>query len=77
MRRSDEVAINDDRRILQRIADALDITPGDTVIEIGPGRGSLTAFLEPCASRLLLIEYDRALAARPDSLSPRLGTPLR
>src|SRR5262249_52556528 len=35
----------------------------ETVIEIGPGRGSLTEVLVPRARRLVLIEYDRALAA--------------
>ena len=34
------------------------------MIEIGPGRGSLTELLVQRASRLVLIEYDRALAAR-------------
>jgi 16S rRNA (adenine1518-N6/adenine1519-N6)-dimethyltransferase len=53
-----------DRRILQRIVDALDLTGNETVIEIGPGRGSLTDVLLPHAKRLVLIEYDRALAAR-------------
>jgi 16S rRNA (adenine1518-N6/adenine1519-N6)-dimethyltransferase len=52
-----------DRRILQRIVDALDLTGRETVVEIGPGRGSLTELLRPRAGRLILIEYDRALAA--------------
>ena len=52
-----------DRRILQRIVDALELTGGETVIEIGPGRGSLTEVLLPAARRLILVEYDRALAA--------------
>ena len=52
-----------DRGILQRIVDALELRGDETVIEIGPGRGSLTALLAPCAKRLILIEYDRALAA--------------
>lgn len=52
----------DDQRILERIAGALTLTPDDTVVEIGPGRGSLTAFLAGRARRLVLIEYDRALA---------------
>jgi 16S rRNA (adenine1518-N6/adenine1519-N6)-dimethyltransferase len=52
-----------DRRILERIADALELTGTETVIEIGPGRGSLSAILAPRAQRLVLIEYDRALAA--------------
>jgi len=53
-----------DRRILQRIVDALELTGNETVIEIGPGRGSLTELLLPAARRLILIEYDRALAAK-------------
>jgi 16S rRNA (adenine1518-N6/adenine1519-N6)-dimethyltransferase len=52
-----------DPRILQRIVDALELRGTETVIEIGPGRGSLTALLAPRAARLLLVEYDRALAA--------------
>ena len=51
-----------DRRILQRIVDALELTGGETVVEIGPGRGSLTELLVPRSRRLILIEYDRALA---------------
>jgi 16S rRNA (adenine1518-N6/adenine1519-N6)-dimethyltransferase len=52
-----------DRRILQRIVDALELTGAETVIEIGPGRGSLTEILLPAVRRLILIEYDRALAS--------------
>jgi len=54
----------DDPRILDRIVDALEPGPQDTLIEIGPGRGSLTARLHGKAHRLILVEYDRALAAR-------------
>jgi 16S rRNA (adenine1518-N6/adenine1519-N6)-dimethyltransferase len=53
-----------DRRILQRIVDALELTGAETVIEIGPGRGSLSELLVPHARRLVLVEYDRALAER-------------
>ena len=52
-----------DRRILTRIADALKIQDGETVVEIGPGRGALTDILADRAGRLVAIEYDRALAA--------------
>jgi 16S rRNA (adenine1518-N6/adenine1519-N6)-dimethyltransferase len=54
----------DDRRILGRIVDALEPSARDTVIEIGPGRGSLSEVLAPRVGRLVLVEYDRALAAR-------------
>jgi 16S rRNA (adenine1518-N6/adenine1519-N6)-dimethyltransferase len=53
-----------DKRILQRIVDALELTGHETVLEIGPGRGSLTELLVPAAKRLVLIEYDRMLAER-------------
>lgn len=53
-----------DKRILAQIADAADIAPGDTVVEIGPGRGALTDLLADRATRLVMIELDRALAAR-------------
>lgn len=52
-----------DPRILARIADALGITPADTVIEIGPGRGALTEQLIGRAARVIAIEIDRDLAA--------------
>lgn len=48
--------------ILRRIADAVGIVPGDTVLEIGPGPGGLTAELVRRATRLVAIEKDRDLA---------------
>lgn len=52
-----------DPRLLGRIADTLDATRADTVIEIGPGRGALTEQLLRRAGRVIAIELDRALAA--------------
>jgi 16S rRNA (adenine1518-N6/adenine1519-N6)-dimethyltransferase len=52
-----------DRRILGRIADALQLQGGETVVEIGPGRGALTDILAELAGRLIAVEVDRALAA--------------
>ena len=62
-----------DQRALDKIADALNITPQDTVIEIGPGRGALTDRLADRAGRLITVEVDKLLipilraryAARP------------
>lgn len=51
-----------DRRILERIADALELTGTETVVEIGPGRGALTSLLLERAGRVVAIEIDRALA---------------
>ena len=51
-----------DEQILNRIADAAAPMPGDTVIEIGPGRGALTDILAKRPNRLAAIEIDRALS---------------
>ncbi len=50
-----------DTRTLDRIADALEITSRDTVIEIGPGRGALTDRLASRAGTLIAIEIDKLL----------------
>ncbi|HVS59761.1 MAG TPA: 16S rRNA (adenine(1518)-N(6)/adenine(1519)-N(6))-dimethyltransferase RsmA [Gemmatimonadaceae bacterium] len=50
-----------DTRILEGIVDALAPTPADTVVEIGPGRGSLTDILVERSGRLVAVEIDRAL----------------
>jgi 16S rRNA (adenine1518-N6/adenine1519-N6)-dimethyltransferase len=51
-----------DPELLRRIVDALDPSPDDVVLEIGPGRGSLTAQLAPRVARVVAIERDRQLA---------------
>ena len=50
-----------DPRILRRIADAVQSGPEDCVLEIGPGRGALTAELLARGSRVTAIEKDRDL----------------
>lgn len=52
-----------DRGVLEAIADALQLTGTETVVEIGPGRGALTDLLAERAGRVIAIELDRALAA--------------
>ena len=55
-----------DRAIVGRIADAAQLQPGDTVIEIGPGLGILTAELIARVGptgRVIAVELDRRLAA--------------
>jgi 16S rRNA (adenine1518-N6/adenine1519-N6)-dimethyltransferase len=49
-------------RILRRIADAAELSPGDNVIEIGAGLGGLTAELAARAGRVIAIELDAGLA---------------
>jgi 16S rRNA (adenine1518-N6/adenine1519-N6)-dimethyltransferase len=51
-----------DRRTIQRIIEALAPKRDETIIEIGPGTGALTAELVESASRVVAIEFDRKLA---------------
>ena len=51
-----------DKTILTAIVDALAPTTSDTVLEVGPGRGSLTDILVGRSGRLVAVEIDRALA---------------
>ena len=50
-----------DPSILNRIVDALDPESSDTVLEIGPGRGALTAILAERAGTVVAIERDHDL----------------
>lgn len=52
-----------DPSILNRIVDALDPGPSDTVLEIGPGRGALTAILAGRAGTVVAIERDNDLVS--------------
>jgi 16S rRNA (adenine1518-N6/adenine1519-N6)-dimethyltransferase len=52
-----------DRSILQRIVQFANVGPGDTVLEIGPGRGALTRELAAAAHKVIAIEIDRDLIA--------------
>jgi len=51
-----------DPGILGRIADAAGLAPTETVLEIGPGKGTLTRELARRAARVIAIEADQALA---------------
>ena len=51
-----------DPSLLRKIADALDPAPDDVVLEIGPGKGSLTRVIAPRVQRVIAIEKDRGLA---------------
>lgn len=53
-----------DSTVLQRICDAINPKPDDTVIEIGPGLGALTDYLLPKLEQLHVVELDRDLADR-------------
>lgn len=53
-----------DRNILQRIVRFAEVSAGDTVLEIGPGAGSLTRELAAVARRVTAIEIDSDLVPR-------------
>ena len=53
-----------DPGILERIADALEATRDDTVLEIGPGPGGLTEALAARAGKVVAIEKDADLVPR-------------
>ncbi|SNB45887.1 16S rRNA (adenine(1518)-N(6)/adenine(1519)-N(6))-dimethyltransferase RsmA [Geobacter sp. DSM 9736] len=50
-----------DHGILSRIVDSLGIEPGESVLEVGPGRGALTRLLAQKAAHLVAVEVDRQL----------------
>lgn len=51
-----------DPNILGRIVAALGLSPGQIVVEVGPGTGALTRRLLDAGARVLAIELDHALA---------------
>jgi 16S rRNA (adenine1518-N6/adenine1519-N6)-dimethyltransferase len=50
-----------DPSILRRLVEISNITASDTVVEIGPGHGSLTAILSGIAKKVIAIELDNDL----------------
>lgn len=48
----------------EALVDALEPAPGDTVLEIGPGRGALTRQLVGRVDRVVAVEVDRRLGDR-------------
>lgn len=53
-----------DRVILASIADEVEISNTDTVLEIGPGLGTLTSELLSRAQKVVAVEFDEALAQK-------------
>lgn len=47
--------------VLEKIVAAVGITPGETVVEIGPGMGCLTRRLADAGARVIALEVDRDL----------------
>ncbi|MBQ4232540.1 MAG: 16S rRNA (adenine(1518)-N(6)/adenine(1519)-N(6))-dimethyltransferase RsmA [Lachnospiraceae bacterium] len=60
-----------DSHVLNKIVDAADITKEDTVLEIGPGIGTLTQYLAESAKSVVAVEIDRdAVEVLKATLSP-------
>lgn len=55
-----------DGGVRTRIASAADLSPEDTVVEVGPGRGFLTRSLAERAGSVVAVELDEALATELD-----------
>jgi len=53
-----------DRDVLAHIATSAELTSGDTVLEIGPGLGTLTSELLRRAGKVVAVEYDGELARK-------------
>ena len=64
-----------DRDILASIAESADITAEDTVLEIGPGLGTLTSELLRRAGQVIAVEFDTELARKLPGQFP--GTSLK
>lgn len=58
-----------DTEALEAIAEAAELKRTDTILEIGPGLGTLTKYLTNQASHIVAVEYDEQLA---ESLSERV-----
>jgi len=52
-----------DGGVVKKILDAAELSPSDTVMEVGPGLGVLTEGLVKAAGRVIAIELDRKFAA--------------
>ncbi|MCR4647561.1 MAG: 16S rRNA (adenine(1518)-N(6)/adenine(1519)-N(6))-dimethyltransferase RsmA [Lachnospiraceae bacterium] len=50
-----------DSNILEKIVKSADITKEDTVLEIGPGIGTLTQYLCEAAGKVICVEIDRGM----------------
>ncbi|HNP75163.1 MAG TPA: 16S rRNA (adenine(1518)-N(6)/adenine(1519)-N(6))-dimethyltransferase RsmA [bacterium] len=50
-----------DRNIIQKIVAAANLSPADTVLEVGPGLGGLTDFLAKRAGQVIAVELDKKI----------------
>jgi 16S rRNA (adenine1518-N6/adenine1519-N6)-dimethyltransferase len=59
-----------ERAWVDKLMAALGASPGDTFLEIGPGRGALTKALAPRVARIVAVEIDRDLAGALPAHAP-------
>lgn len=52
-----------DELSLETMCDTVEVGPADTVLEIGPGLGTLTSYLLERAAQVIAVEFDEKLAA--------------
>lgn len=52
----------ENQQLVRSLVDLANITPDDTVVEIGPGKGSITKVLAERAGRVIAVEQDPRLA---------------
>src|SRR5579859_1240834 len=50
-----------DPQALEKIVETANLAPGETVLEVGPGTGTLTVHLAQCATRVVAVEIDDRL----------------
>ncbi len=57
----------EDDQALQAMVDAAGVKPGDTVLEIGPGYGTLTEYLLAAGVQVIALEFDQSLVVELES----------
>lgn len=63
-----------DGNIVRKSLELAEVQPGDTVVEVGPGLGTLTAALLEAGARVWAVEKDRTLHAHlTETLLPRFA----
>ena len=64
-----------DANYCHKIVQFAEIGTGDTIVEIGPGTGQLTAALIEIAHRVIAVEFDRAMVAHLEDRYPKAREP--
>ncbi len=62
-----------DGNVINRIIDSISPKSTDTIFEIGPGHGALTAMLDQATNDLTVVEIDRDLAQNISYLYPQIN----